>query len=553
LKNNISNKLAQFPGYMFLRIPYPLKVLLALWVFPLVGLPLGLLYFSVLFVWNYGVAISWCSKGRLKAAASEKTTPPEPAFKSYFFKRGREDIYDIFFTAFRLSLKNLNKIERTIDSYDKGAFFGFTSVSVSLVISEFILGTIIPCLIILILHHLLMYGIFLLTLLIAPFILLGERTDRAFRRLTYACPRCKRKISLLYYVCSNCRKVHKNLTPDSYGLLHRKCECQRLLPTFDLAGRSRLDKLCPFCQYQIASDASRVLHIGFVGGISSGKTTFMMALVSEFMKLDNQSSMRVTFPYKSDENSYRQWEQSWKRGIKPDKTEYGKYLMGMVLRFTLTNGNRYDLYLYDVPGEIYATREAMSGDRFLEIADVLFFVVDPFSLPMVCQEFTEQTVKAASPSLESADKILQRLVDCATMRQKDSPSWKNKQVQVVITKGDLLDKLLSSGADLKDWLIKHGMAGFDQRLRLNFNRIDYFLVSAMGNVKPPFQPVNVLGPLAKPLETFDINDANRISLKNRLRSQRMGASLGVAATVLSLTAVILAVVAMFALISRLLG
>jgi hypothetical protein len=546
LNKNFNRNVFSVSRYYLNRLPYTWKVALCIVLLPFLGLPIGIIVFTFIAVRDYAKATGDCWRQQLRSAKNEKPVPPEPAFKSYFYKRARQDVWDIIYTAFNRSYAAVGRFETDIERRSDENFRAIAVVGSTLTVTVFFICITVVYAVIIPSHHLIVYLLYFFTLLVAPLIRLSEWVARKYRSISYECPRCSRKISLLLYQCPNkeCLKIHRNLVPNSYGLIRRKCECHQLLPAFDLVGRSKLNKKCPYCDYPIMGDDATIYHLAFAGGVSSGKTSLMIAAISAYIEQARHNGLEISFPYKEDELKYSRWKIDFERGKQPEKTQ--GIPMAIILCITEKNGNKHNIYFYDAAGEVYSREEeGLATSVFLNLADGIIFVIDPFSIPQIRAHSDPQIVSAARPSTDDPDHILQRLLDYMEIHKIKALSWRKIPVLIVVNKADALQQTNINDSNLKEWITSNGMAGFDARLHNNFDYINYFLVSALGSnagQKTAFKPVNVLSPLADLLDKSNIKAKNQLNLKSRLKSQRIGTALGLLTSSVVFLAAVIAVV-----------
>lgn len=494
--------------------------------------PLGFPYFPV----AYYQAIRDCLKGKLPATKHEKTVPPEPAFIGYFFKKARQDLYDIIRAGYARSRSILDAVEERIDQRLDETIQDVFNVGSVLVQAVFVAGIIVPFTVIVIIHHVIVFFVCLSVYLIAPFFRLAEAVAKAYRSITYICPRCYHKIGLLYYHCDKCGAIHKKLVPGSYGLIRRRCKCNHKIPTFDLVGRSKLPKSCPACGFHIMGDDAKTFHVALIGGVSTGKTSYMMSAISAYIEDARNNGITAVFPYKDDKDRFKGWQTSSKAGKKPAKTQE-RTPKAIVLQVTEKSGYKHNVYLYDSAGELYSGEESrLSVSGFLRLSQGIVFIIDPFSIPPVRAKTKKKILLGAAPSYEEPSNILERLIDYSD-RQGLGQSWRKVPVFVVVNKIDAIDKTIMPGSDIKQWLIVNGLGSFDVKLHNYFDNVSYYAVSSLGcnaDGVTPFKPIGVLKPLKDMLKKSRIEDSDQSIMKGHLRSQRIATSLGFITSTLAL-------------------
>ena len=110
------------------------------------------------------------------------------------------------------------------------------------------------------------------------------------RKITYRCPYDDDDYSgPPIHICS-CGQRYADLYPSFYGVFHHTCRTnghKERLPTLDVLGRNKLDRLCGSCGRPLMFSALgelAVKPIGIVGGTSAGKTIFLRQATRELLR-----------------------------------------------------------------------------------------------------------------------------------------------------------------------------------------------------------------------------------------------------------------------------
>lgn len=202
---------------------------------------------------------------------------------------------------------------------------------------------------------------------------LTDRMTLMVRSVQSRCPNCKRISVVPVFCCPECGAQHINLTPGPYGVLAIKCSCGNKLPTTIFNGRSRLEALCPYCQTSLAASNAKQFGIQMVGGVSSGKTTFLTAYWHLYIeKLRGNTELEYEcFP----QESFDELENQFRSGLSLATSEKNANMYSVIHR--RTGSVPYQMTIYDVAGEAF---EDMTGDiqqQQLRYCEGLIFVVDP--------------------------------------------------------------------------------------------------------------------------------------------------------------------------------
>lgn len=99
--------------------------------------------------------------------------------------------------------------------------------------------------------------------IIVPVILVGYILYGAIWLLDYVystiksrksvCPHCQNRSFVPQHKCPSCSALHADLSPSSYGILYRRCDCGARLPSSFITGRSSLVPVCPKCSKDMHS------------------------------------------------------------------------------------------------------------------------------------------------------------------------------------------------------------------------------------------------------------------------------------------------------------
>jgi hypothetical protein len=339
------------------------------------------------------------------------------------------------------------------------------------------------------------------------------------RRIAYRCPYDDCSFGgLPIHVCP-CGERYPNLLPSFYGIFHHTCHhdgdnVDQRLPTLDVLGRSKLRRLCGRCRRPLVHSSLGELSewpIALVGAPGSGKTVLMVQAVRELRKYYGsfaRSSVRVD----SDAQNAQLSEEAARMdtGQVPAKTAgRGLSALGLAIRAPEAPGRpRYLLYLYDAPGEDFASVEQFGQKQTLEHLRGVILLVDPFSLPGLR---SASSAAAETSFLQTARVLVQGMHVTRTPR----PDGKfDLPVAVVIGKADVLPAerpmlaaLRTAGGrnaaqlngPCRDALRSLGAEPAVRTLEQAFAHVAYFVCSGLGRAPDlrdttPFQPRGVLEP-----------------------------------------------------------
>ena len=351
-------------------------------------------------------------------------------------------------------------------------------------------------------------------------------------RIGYTCPNCHHK-EVPKFLCPKCGTLIEDLGPTTYGIWYAKCgTCGSPLPTTDLGGRLKLEKVCKWCRADLRNPTLGRMGefaIEMVGAASSGKTNLM---VSSIWQLERQfapeNGLVMSLGDPTEEKIYRTQVGLLEKGEVIPKTSPLPIpkAFNVSLRRGLGRGCR--LYLYDAAGEDYAEEERLASHTFHRFLDGIVFVIDPFAEEDVRRRLSGKLspadVRRINPAAEDASEILARLINSSNPLSVSAHGGLFPvPVAVVVTKMDAfgLEKNLGGSRDvtgsylsmraaaqdafrqsdrIRSFLDGSGLADFLSLIESRFARVGYFGVSSLGRPPDPtdrtsFRPRGVLAPL----------------------------------------------------------
>ena len=494
----------------------------------------------IMAVWilvNFSKACARCMKRELPGAADIKPTGSQPAYKQYFFRQAFIDLKDITLENYELNKESiLTIIEGTKDKLFSAETK--TLITWPLGIAIFIA---IPFAIILggavylivtaihVLAVLLSASVIVMTAMVFRAI---EYLNMARWRIFFACPSCYERFSMPVYSCPNCNAQHTKLVPGQYGIFKRKCECGNLLPTLFLNGKNKLPSKCPNCNHPLTAEAgvSINVHYPIVGGKSSGKSSFLVASMMVLSEKGKEEGYNLSFPEKRDKENFERFETNFKKGIPPIKTAREDKPRAFLVKLQQEGKKKpaHLIYMYDAAGEIFEDLDSLRHHKYFEYLSGIFFLIDPFSIPVIKQEYESELskyYKNVLPSEEPPHTIYDRMIiNLEQYRgQKKVLLQEGKYkipIAVIITKSDAFDlqsKITSLNLELfnaeknkieedifseqiRDWLSNNGEGNFVRSVESMFTNVKYFSCSALGHMPDaasdrPFTPKNVDAPI----------------------------------------------------------
>lgn len=446
----------------------------------------------------------------------------QPAQKSYFFDQGYRDVGRVMATTWKNTLSPVaNELERLGEIFSNNFIAGLFT----LICDVFVFTAITVAILAL---NLVFSLLFLAFFVVAAAVIyvgftLAAIADFLFcvvHRFSSQCPRCQKRYMLPTYECPSCHALHSALRPSKYGILKRKCNCGKKLPTTFFNGRQRLSAVCPDCSMPLKDGGQHIeISIPVVGGPSSGKTCFITMAISQLEKVAPRHKLDFDYsPTLGDD--YRQNAARMNSGARPDKTSDFRL---RYYQFHLTpKGQKYKnlISLCDVAGETYENSEELGKQIGFKNANAFLMVVDPLSIGAYRRELisAKVDVRQYGASSRLIDEVLDILINTLdNMNGKSSSSAVKADIAVVFTKCDIpgLDALIGPAA-VQRRMVERGIDkyaaqnelceaflstyledNFLNRLNSKFRSVQFFSSSALGHLEngTQFTPSGVEEPV----------------------------------------------------------
>jgi len=332
---------------------------------------------------------------------------------------------------------------------------------------------------------------------------LTDRVTLMARSIQSRCPNCKRISVVPIFCCPECGAQHINLTPGPYGVLSVKCVCGNKLPTTIFNGRSRLEALCPYCQSSLAASDAKQFGIQLVGGVSSGKTTFLTAywhLYLEGLRADAGLDYEC-FP----QEAFDELERYFQRGISDSTSERNANMYSVIHR--RPDSLPFQMTIYDVAGEAFDDLTSDIQQQQLKYCEGLIVVVDPTAtaeanaLPItgLADEFRRLRGTRAAELSEIPVAVIISKADLFR-REIGLPKIKSIYNAALRSQGDETRLSFETVRDetCRAFLVEHGYDAVLNVIDSEFSNSQFFAVSAMGHEAfegDPYTPWGVLEPI----------------------------------------------------------
>jgi hypothetical protein len=465
--------------------------------------------------------------------------PPQPANRSYFFRKGYVDLYKTIEDCWKMNCQSAKRYwQMTKDFMTRGRGWIVVSVITAFAAFSVIFFGALWVVSLSTLHIFVLGSFFLLIYTCFTVLWILERVYMLMRGIFTTCPVCHTKSQLPHYLCPKCKAVHTRLIPSSYGILRRKCLCGNLLPTTFFQRRILLKDYArcsnPECSRSIEAGETKPICIPIVGGPAVGKTCFLFSAVRTLIDdIAPHKSWKIRFLNNQNEKAYNGINDMFDSGKVPSKTVE---FLPVAFNFFIESEHWLPeklLYFYDAAGEAFQRSENLSTHKFYDYLHGLIFVVDPFSIPEIFNRYEKQLkvhLSAIRPSEMTLDDTFDAILinlerNYGLLREKAI----DKPCAVVITKVDafeLEDEIGETAAkDLfrsqqslgsLDEAMDHncrtrfhewGLGNFLRKLDTKFSKSRFFVCSSLGRSpdgdSSPFQPVRSIAPLRWILSEVD--------------------------------------------------
>ncbi|MBL7258037.1 TRAFAC clade GTPase domain-containing protein [Paractinoplanes lichenicola] len=326
-----------------------------------------------------------------------------------------------------------------------------------------------------------------------PVVYLLRGADAAWQRVRGARASCAKCFELTAVPAYRCRgphelddrlsgdDLHRDIRPGLLGVWWRRCACGTKLPTMVLraAFSRRLQPCCPSCGEPLFRGAGVVtdVRIPVFGAASAGKTQLIMAALVGLERAAATGGAGWQLLDERSKRTFAEYTDLVLRGADPAQTDASGPPVALTVR--LDKGSRPALvHVFDAAGESLLDPEQNSRLSYLDYARSLIFVMDPFSVRRIADEFSSvapDVYAAANPARHDPE----RSYNATVTRLRDFGVRTDRQrLAFVVTKADLLDKLGAGphGGDLRDWLAAIGLGNLLLAVERDFGEVEFFLV-----------------------------------------------------------------------------
>jgi GTPase SAR1 family protein len=332
----------------------------------------------------------------------------------------------------------------------------------------------------------------------------ADRLLLMLKSIQSRCPHSKRISIVPAFVCPDCGLEHRKLTPGPYGILERKCVCGNHLATTYFNGRSKYTATCPFCASELAVSDARQYGIQLVGGVSTGKTTFLAAFWHEYLtRLKSVNGISVVA---TPENAFEELEYWFLNGESSSTTETNANMYSVV--HGGADRTPVQMTIYDIAGEAFASLGSDIQQQQFRYCEGIIFVVDPTANPNDAAETISSFIHEfgglkGKSSLKTSDVPAVVMISKADLYRRDiglpkiKATHNAKADRYADAEGNISPELTRNGV-CREFLEKNGFENAINLIDGKFNNVRYYAVSAMGHPVAPgqkYEPWGVTEPV----------------------------------------------------------
>jgi hypothetical protein len=318
---------------------------------------------------------------------------------------------------------------------------------------------------------------------------------RKRREADASCRSCHYVAARPCYAC-RCGEMHRDIRPGRLGGVWRRCGCGARLPTTVLRAARRLSPWCAKCGKPLHPAAGAVtdVRIPVFGPVSAGKTRLVYAGLLALRDAAAAAGGRLDFCDDESRVAFEYGAELITNGDDTIKTS-SKLLPAISARLVLPTQRYGWLHMFDSGGEFYAHRDDNADLEFLDYAQGLVLVIDPFSIQSVRDQLGQATPAEARPATEDPEVVYQT----TARRLKDfRVDIRSRWLAVTVVKADVLAGLppavgLKPGL-VRQWLVDAGLDNMVLAAERDFGTIEYFVVASIPEAKAGVaqSPVNPL-------------------------------------------------------------
>ncbi len=341
---------------------------------------------------------------------------------------------------------------------------------------------------------------FLAFFLLFSIIWLVDRGVLLVRSIHSRCPYCKRKSVIPVFVCPSCGLEHRQLVPGPYGVLKRKCGCGKALSTTFLGGRSRYKAECRYCSSELLSSDSRQYGIQLIGGIGTGKTTFLTAFWHEYKEfIDTLGGVSIQA---KPEEAFTELENWYQTGMSEHTLDANASMYSII--HTYDRAVPVQMTIYDIAGEAFSYGDSGVYQEQFRYCEGYLLVIDPTAavetnadtIANFINTYVEMAGKSVSKGTDTPLAIL--ITKCDRFRREIGlPKIKATYVPTEGAEDPAADFERHRDEMCWNFLYDRGYGNALNLVESAFTRVRFFPVSAMGHEPEngEYEPWGILAPV----------------------------------------------------------
>ncbi|MGH3972624.1 MAG: TRAFAC clade GTPase domain-containing protein [Pseudonocardiaceae bacterium] len=298
---------------------------------------------------------------------------------------------------------------------------------------------------------------------------------------------CNYRNRLPAYRCA-CGQIHHDIRAGRLGAFVRRCKCGSLLPTTVLQAATGLVAVCQKCDRPLRVGAAVLTDVlvPVFGPPSAGKTRLVFAGMVALARHLTAAGGSLRPVGTESEDTFRDAITIVESGAQTTKTDADRPPAGITVRLTAARRKAL-LHLFDAAGEFFSNREQNSELPFLDDAQGLVFVLDPFSVPAVADELTGNLAARLTAAQPAGIDPEQSYLITAQWLRDQGVKLTRKPLAVAVVKADLLLGLPcatglpaeAESGQVEVWLRDKGLDNMLDGAARDFGEIRYFLVSSL--------------------------------------------------------------------------
>jgi GTPase SAR1 family protein len=404
----------------------------------ILGFFIGLIEGIIKCSYSYFKGMEYGAYNKYSLKAKEEFN--EPAKENYFFYKQYEDLKNAYYSATAINKGNI-LVYKKLRLEKKSIPGRFKSAQASI----YVFGNIFSGICFLI-HFVIITIISIPIYSLYLIIVTGEKIKSRKEKKGSICTNCYSKFNIPYYICPSCGRIHKNLVPGPYGIVNRKCNCKKLIPTTNMGGRHRLSAKCPVCSEEIENSEVPSVCISVIGGEAVGKTSFIHTSLNSLIE---EGSKDISF---NNIKSTDECKSLYKVFIKSKSLQSEKLL-----------------YLYDIKGENFNSINSIIRQKYYKYVDGLIFIIDPLSIDgVVNSNFIKN--QDINKSININDLLDRFIIGLKKLREIEVDQIVNIPIAVVINKMELIDY----DGNALDFLKVVGEEKIVRKIQYNFSSYEFF-------------------------------------------------------------------------------